>query len=122
MNDLRRPICPQCGETENFLVDAVRSVAAAPLRIEGSDVEIDFDIGDTDIQAIRCPSCQIDVTHSYNWHRPAAPPSSGLIPITTKVCEVCLHKFECFTSKKELTPSWGCFEWGEDMKYLSVDL
>lgn len=88
---IKRLICPNCGNTEEFIVDSLKKCIEAKLIINENYAELDDSSGDDiDIFPIRCAKCNAELP-MFNVY---------LDKKKEVVCHHCKFKYECFTEKK----------------------
>lgn len=92
MAKIRKLVCINCGNTEEFIVDSKRNCASARLYFDGNNATLEDDLAqDIDIFPSTCAKCGAEILWT-NW---------TLKEKKAVVCNKCDYKFECFTTREE---------------------
>ena len=91
---IKKLICLECGNTEDFIVDSRRESVGGVLHFEDDVATLD-DLPSNDVEIIpaHCANCNAHV-----WGNP------GGIKIEKKdekICKHCYYRFQCFTERYE---------------------
>ena len=101
---IRKLICPKCGNTKDFRVDAQLTYVSTSLHFEEEEAELDMDFpSDVDIMCPVCNVCDTDLTLSITDPNVLCP--SCYYYVDADVAESCPQKRRYYPK---------CFMWKEE--------